>query len=959
MNTGTRSEINRGTPNVTVHSNQGLAVRQLQFYRREVGEAAQVRTHLRHYNSAGQLKSGIDPRLSSAYLKNSSATIPNQQQQNTLSSKVLKSDNVDAGTRVLFSDVRGLALWSWDSRGTESRFDHDKLRRVSAVHEKERGKESVCRERFRYGEASDIGAKNNTVGQLIKHYDTAGLQLIPEYNLLGTATQSERTFLKAEAIVNWTEDEQENIKALEEQSYLSSSESNALGETLSQIDAANNARHTRYDIAGQVSQTTLQLPGEAEKTLTHHRLYRATGQLQSETLGNGVQLHYTYEVDTQRLKEKLAARLSDDKVLQSLHYSYDPVGNILSIADQAQEPEYYKNDKTESINHYVYDSLYQLISADGVESEQTSCETSCLPHAITFGNNDASRLVPYQRHYDYDAGGNLFEIKHRGANTCTQELTIESLSNRGIEKRSSGPTLQESFDANGNLLYLNIGKLLSWNARNQLQETIQIERADNISDKESYLYDGLGVRVQKTRIYLTETQIHTERVRYLSGVELREHWQTGLQEQNKRITEELHLISAQAGDVPVKVLHWETGKPDAIENDATYYSLSDHLGSNQIELNNAGEITSFESYYPYGGTAIWSSKNQIESNYKYTRYSGKERDHSGLYYYGYRYYMPWLGRWLSADPSGVADGLNLFRMARNNPITFVDDFGKAPTMTLVPFKTNKFSDLYLLRNPGTKEQYHYVQDIPGEEWLLNINVKVFPIRSEREIREGRKGALLFTGASEEGVEQAKTLVIYAHGAVFKEKKIVQLKCTPILTLLDPYTTDLTGGLDPKLTREVYATASAKKVRITSENAQEDFEKRGHYPITGVESPGLIEGKPAMQDSKLQKLETPRKKKDIEITEGNRIMYLHQREIIAYMVSMSYKKEGGLEESFDVITPQKGSEASFAKYYNFAEKRKYTNIICLFCRGLENEENPNFFSSQLRLLAKPDIKDIFF
>ncbi|MCM7515845.1 hypothetical protein M8R90_23915, partial [Enterobacter hormaechei] len=49
---------------------------------------------------------------------------------------------------------------------------------------------------------------------------------------------------------------------------------------------------------------------------------------------------------------------------------------------------------------------------------------------------------------------------------------------------------------------------------------------------------------------------------------------------------------------------------------------------------------------------------------------------TGLYYYGYRYYQPWAGRWLSADPAGMVDGLNLFRMCRNNPGTLFDKDGK-------------------------------------------------------------------------------------------------------------------------------------------------------------------------------------------------------------------------------------------------------------------------------------------
>ncbi|MDA5537321.1 RHS repeat-associated core domain-containing protein, partial [Yersinia mollaretii] len=45
----------------------------------------------------------------------------------------------------------------------------------------------------------------------------------------------------------------------------------------------------------------------------------------------------------------------------------------------------------------------------------------------------------------------------------------------------------------------------------------------------------------------------------------------------------------------------------------------------------------------------------------------------------FRYYIPWLGRWLSADPAGTVDGLNLFSMVGNNPITFHDSDGLRKT----------------------------------------------------------------------------------------------------------------------------------------------------------------------------------------------------------------------------------------------------------------------------------------
>ncbi|WP_164573349.1 RHS repeat-associated core domain-containing protein, partial [Pseudomonas viridiflava] len=77
-------------------------------------------------------------------------------------------------------------------------------------------------------------------------------------------------------------------------------------------------------------------------------------------------------------------------------------------------------------------------------------------------------------------------------------------------------------------------------------------------------------------------------------------------------------------------------------------------------------------YYPFGGTAWWAARSAVEAKYKTVRYSGKERDASGLYYYGLRYYAPWLQRWISPDPMGTEAGLNLYAFTFNNPLRHID-----------------------------------------------------------------------------------------------------------------------------------------------------------------------------------------------------------------------------------------------------------------------------------------------
>ena len=48
---------------------------------------------------------------------------------------------------------------------------------------------------------------------------------------------------------------------------------------------------------------------------------------------------------------------------------------------------------------------------------------------------------------------------------------------------------------------------------------------------------------------------------------------------------------------------------------------------------------------------------------------------SGLYNYGFRFYNPSLGRWLSRDPKGEEGGLNFYAMVKNNSINIVDFLG--------------------------------------------------------------------------------------------------------------------------------------------------------------------------------------------------------------------------------------------------------------------------------------------
>jgi len=55
---------------------------------------------------------------------------------------------------------------------------------------------------------------------------------------------------------------------------------------------------------------------------------------------------------------------------------------------------------------------------------------------------------------------------------------------------------------------------------------------------------------------------------------------------------------------------------------------------------------------------------------------------TGLSYYGYRYYSPTLGRWITRDPIGERGGINLYGFSNDNPVNFIDPYGDHPAWVI-------------------------------------------------------------------------------------------------------------------------------------------------------------------------------------------------------------------------------------------------------------------------------------
>ncbi|WP_248748046.1 RHS repeat-associated core domain-containing protein [Pseudomonas sp. MWU12-2037] len=707
--------VHTHTPTLTVVDPRGLAVRVVAYCRSVETAEPEERINRSAYDAMGRLIEQWDPRLW-ALSAEDDATPANLTNAYSLSGKVLGSTSVDAGKRVnLFGDGDQL-VQTWDSRGSERRVEYDDLLRPLAIFEQGEGDVARCTERYGYADASAGFAAHNQCGQLIRHDDPAGTLTVDDYALTGGVLEQTQRFLSALESPDWPPGLPERDALLEPvaQAATSATRFNPLGDVLEQVDAKGNRQLFDYTVDGQLLASHLQLSGQdTPQTLVSAIAYSTYGQVEQETAGNGVVSTLTYRPEDGRLT-RLQARHGSE-ALQDLRYDYDPVGNVLSIEDAALPIRYFANQRVEPVKRYDYDSLYQLIEATGWEAGAASRG----PEFNRF--DDPGAVANYHQTYRYDAGGNLLELVHVGPQSHSRKLTAARYSNRYLPEQNGRPPSEEeiaaAFDGNGNLLELQPGQAMSWDLRNQLREVRPVERESADDDLELYLYGGDGMRRRKVRSTQTNVRSLISEVRYLPGLEIRTREGTG---------EVLQVICVQAGRSAMQVLHWETTPPSGIANDQYRYNLTDHLSSSSLELDSEAEVISQETYHPYGSTAWFAGRSEVEASYKTVRYSGKERDTTGLYYYGFRYYAPWVQRWINPDPAGDIDGLNVYRFVRGNPVTQADIMGLRPPRT-----ADEAYEIAQHMAAGTSDQLplelRIMDIVPGEQ--LSSDDDEFQVRS--------------------------------------------------------------------------------------------------------------------------------------------------------------------------------------------------------------------------------------
>jgi len=157
--------------------------------------------------------------------------------------------------------------------------------------------------------------------------------------------------------------------------------------------------------------------------------------------------------------------------------------------------------------------------------------------------------------------------------------------------------------------------------------------------------------------------------------------------------------------------------------DETRFVLRDYLDPAAI-INPGGVVTERYRYDAFGPAAVlapdFGARATSECAWNFLYHAESQDAETGLYNYGYRYYHPSLGRWISRDPIGEDGGLNLFGFVGNDAKNIIDLVGNGQVWTssgIGNWKADKYHD-YVAENLLNKG----ISSAHGEQSELGVGL---------------------------------------------------------------------------------------------------------------------------------------------------------------------------------------------------------------------------------------------
>jgi RHS repeat-associated protein len=411
----------------------------------------------------------------------------------------------------------------------------------------------------------------------------------------------------------------------------------------------------KYDAVGDVI-AVIQVTGGQRYKTTY--AYNLAGNVTRITYPSGLIINYTYDSQGRISGVTSQADGKAKPVTLASNVTYEPFGPLASLT--------YGNGL---VMTRTYNADYQITGIT-TKSATTTVQSLSLGYDVngnvasiidnltpgesqTFTYDALNRLTtatgPYPTiTYTYDADSNRLTSTQGGV---TQTYHYSPTSDQLLSVSSSnGSTEKFTYTANGNIATdIGAGKdaIYTYSNGNRLAQ------ATTGGDKASYLYNALGERMSETVGKTVTDFLYNQNGNLIAEAN---------GENGNATTEYVWL-----GDLPLA----------QIENGKIYYIQSDQTNTPQLMTDASRKIVWDRQQEPFGQTVSTTGRatNSL-------RFPGQIADAAtGLNYNMMRDYDPALGRYIEADPIGLAGGTNLYGYVGQNPVTRSDPLGLCSSAT--------------------------------------------------------------------------------------------------------------------------------------------------------------------------------------------------------------------------------------------------------------------------------------
>lgn len=376
-----------------------------------------------------------------------------------------------------------------------------------------------------------------------------------------------------------------------------------------------------------------------DDTITY--TYNDLGQVKTMTPQNGQAITYFYDYDPENPGDVGLGRLKDIDIGPSgtNKYTYNYTG-VNPLIQSLTRPN-----GSKSI--YSYDALMKRLTE--IRNEDSS-QAVINRHAFTFNDLDVIDTETIET-------GTVLDSFTEGLKTYDYNNVNQLLS-------TTNPSGAFQYDDDGNMTqgYTPDGYQFTavYDAENRLTSLAYNNGASNYETKYFYSGDSMLAKVEKwDDTVVPGTMEKRDEVRFVrAGV-------STVQERDEAnaVTREFTWGMNMGGGIG-GLLNLNQGGQD-------YSYLYDGKGNVMAVLDNTEAIQAAYRYDTFGNLKVKTGTLNQPFQFSTKRYD----EQTGLSYYGYRFYNPAIGSWMTRDPLGEAGGINLYGFVQNNPVNFVDHWG--------------------------------------------------------------------------------------------------------------------------------------------------------------------------------------------------------------------------------------------------------------------------------------------